>query len=363
MTAIIRNEGKGKRFYGLHFYPGTAEYSEADGSAYRVFLNENTLRKMDASFEGCPVFLQHVDGVEEDIDKLNGETDGWVVRSFYNEIDGKHWVEFVVVTEKALSAINNGWQLSNCYVPTTSGSGGMWNGITYAKEITGGEYEHLAIVPNPRYEESVIMSPEKFKKYNEEKTLELKRLSNEKDKSMKLNIFKRTKVENSTDFDGLVVQLPKSGREVALVTLVAEADAAEEAKGKANVANDLDTVSLKNGEKMTVGDMVAKHQAMCDEIEEMKKKNISFDKDDDEAGEADHVKENDDDDEDDKKKKANEDEDKEDKETKKNDLAVAKAKAKEKAERLRNAERNVEPAPRIDLSMDKVARGKARYGS
>src|SRR5690348_6764085 len=139
---------KGQRFFGMHFYPGVAEYQEPDKEPYRVFLNEETIRRMDPTFEGRPVYVMHVDGVEQSLDKLRGEVDGWVVRSFYNAADGKHWCEFIVVSEKGLRAIKQGMRLSNAYMPTKSAAGGLWNGVSYAKEIVDGEYEHLAIVPN-----------------------------------------------------------------------------------------------------------------------------------------------------------------------------------------------------------------------
>ena len=158
----ISNASKGTIWYGIHFYPGVAEYAEPNEKPFRVFLNEDTLRSMDASFAGRPVFVMHVDGVEDDLDVLRGEADGWVIESFYNAADGKHWCKFIVCSDRGEQAIQRGMKLSNCYLPRQYGQGGLWNGVSYDKEVKGGEYEHLAIVPNPRYEESVILSPRKI---------------------------------------------------------------------------------------------------------------------------------------------------------------------------------------------------------
>jgi len=360
---VIENS-KGQRFFGMHFYPGVAQYSEDGKEPYRVFLNEDTITAMDASFEGKPVFVMHVDEVEQSLDKLRGEADGWVVRSFYNAPDGKHWCEFMVVSERGLRAIKQGMKLSNCYMPKSFGSNGLWNGVSYSKEIKGGEYEHLAIVPNPRYEESVIMAPDEFKKYNDDRLIELKRLANDKSNgkglSMKLQLFKKAKVEN--DLSELSVILPKSGREVTITQMVNEADEKEVSKDmNAGMADLSHKVKLADGSHCNVGELVEKHKLMCDELEAMKKDALgeAEEKEEPKANEEgkEEPKENDEDE--DAKKKALELAAHEDKEIKE-----AKAKnAKEKADRLANAHLAPEETATVDLSEDKVARGRTRYGS
>ncbi len=54
------NNSSGKIMYGMHFYPGLAQYSEPNKEAFKIFLNEDTLRKMDPSFAGKPIFVEHV---------------------------------------------------------------------------------------------------------------------------------------------------------------------------------------------------------------------------------------------------------------------------------------------------------------
>jgi hypothetical protein len=376
---------QGKIFYGMHFYPGVAEYQESGREPYRIFLNEATIRSMGPTFAGRPVFVMHVDDVKEDVDELRKEADGWVIESFFNEADGKHWVKFIAVTEKAEQAIKRGMQLSNCYAPKKFAKGGLWNGVAYLKEVTEGEYEHLAIVPNPRYAESVILTPEKFKQYNEEKFLEIKRLSNAREKSaMKVSLFKRSKVENSAELLEMSVLLPNSKKDVTIQELIEEGDA----RRVSNAADPamLVTIEIDGEEKeVTVSDLVDMvHNAA-------KKKNID---DPDEDGDPGHgkvdmaskdkmnkdeedkdedKKENEDDEEDEempkdkkknKKKKNVDKKDGEDDDGLKNELEVARVKAKEKADKLRNADKNVDDKPaRVEMSADQVARGKARYGS
>ncbi len=392
----IKNS-KGKIYYGLHFYPGVAEYQEPGADPYRVFLNEDTLRKMDPTFAGRPVFVEHVDDVDERVDELRKDADGWVIESFFNAADGKHWVKFLVCSDRGERAIARGMRLSNCYVPKMFGDGGLWNGVSYAKEIRGGEYEHLAIVPNPRYDESVIMSPEEFKAYNDEKSIELKRLANHKKEGagkMAFKLFKRAKVENAIDLEATLVLLPKTNREVSLMTLCNEAD---EKDKKANGDHMVDV----GGTKMTLNELMDKHKAVCDELEGMKaeKANAAAEDDEDDKkenddddmenadddGDEDDKKENGDDDDmenadDDEKAKVTEDKEKEvvaakakngDKKPApkaKNaptaDELEARRKAKEKADRLRNADkRQATAVALVETGEDKIARGKSRYGS
>lgn len=360
---MIKN-AKGTVYYGLHFYSGVAQYSEAGKDPFRVFLNEDTLRSMDASFSGRPVFVMHVEGVEQDLDILRGEADGWVVESFYNAHDGKHWCKFIVCSERGEKAVAQGMKLSNCYLPTKFGKGGLWNGVPYTKEIEGGEYEHLAIVPNPRYEESIILTPEEFKAYNESKKTELAKIANQGE-PMKFKFFKRAKVENSIDLEETMVELPKSKREVSISTLINEMDDHEEKKpkaGEAQMANEEHHVELGEGKKMSVKELkdcynalVAEHSKVKDEGEE---ENDLGSKESKDPGNDDEEKNSEDDVEakgDAKKLVAHEEKEIE---------AEKKKNAKEKADRLRNA--NKRALENDDASYDpfeKLSRGKARYGS
>jgi hypothetical protein len=240
-----------KIFYGLHFYPGVAEYREPGTSPKRVYLNENTLRSMDSTFAGRPVYVRHVEDV--DLQNIQTEADGYVVKSFYNEADGKHWAQFIVVSDKGHEAIAKGWKLSNAYQPKSTGPGGQWNGVDYVQEITSGEYNHLAIVNDPRYNESKILTPEEFKLYNTSKLTELKLVANSKTPERKsmFDFFKKTKVENEK-IEELTVTLPKSGKSITIAELIASADVvtneAEDDKPKQDKEDKSEKKSEEKGE-------------------------------------------------------------------------------------------------------------------
>lgn len=219
--STIKNASQSPQvYYGLHFYPGVAEYREPGAEPYRIFLNETTLRSMDSTFCGCPVYVQHKE--EVNLSKLQEEADGYVIESFYNQADGKHWVKFIIVSDRGHQAVHNGWRLSNAYVPESFGQGGVWNGVDYQKEVIKAHFEHLALVQDPRYAESIVLKPSQFKEYNENQVLELKKVANAKEKPV-FDLFKKTKVEN-TEMSDIIVKLPKSGKEMTLAQLINAAD-------------------------------------------------------------------------------------------------------------------------------------------
>jgi hypothetical protein len=364
----IKNS-QGKVYYGIHFYPGVAQYQDApDQSPYCVYLNEDTIRSMDPTFAGKPIFVEHVDEVEPKLDELRKEADGWVIKSFYNSSDGKHWVEFIITSERGLKAVDRGLRLSNAYVAKKKAAGGLWNGVPYVNEITEGQYEHLAIVNNPRYEESVILTPEEFKRYNEEKLAEIKKFTNSKGDKMsiiKTIFYKKSKVENAIDPE-LSVILPKSGKEKTVSQIINEADESEMNKknGEETMANPEHKVKLHDGSMCNVGELIERHKALNDALEATKKDTKEEELPlEEKPVEVEGDKHNEESDDEGAKKKAlqlAEHEEKEIEEAKKkNELA------KKKADALRNAHlrfENEEPAV-IELPADKVRRGKQLYGS
>lgn len=322
-----------KLYYGLHMVEGVAEYRPAGANPYRVFVSENTIKNMDPSFQGCPVYVGHVDDVNvSEIGTDKDEADGYVVRSFFNQADGKHWVEFLVTTDRGHEAIRNGWKLSNCYVSKNSKGGGQWHGVDYLKEISEAQYEHLAIVQRPRYEESVIMTPEKFKEYNEKKEFELKRIANSnsqpKEKKMgKFSFFKRERVENSADLENMMVDIKGVGQ-------ISISDALSKLEKFSNGYHCNGDERVKVGDKdMAVNELVSKHLEHEEKLLKMEMNSKA-----------------------EEEKKANESKAKEEEEKAKNE--------KETFEKIKNAAVVAKQAaiPGV-LSKDRVLVGQSKYGS
>lgn len=191
--------------------------------------------------------------------------------------------------------------------------------------------------------------------------------------------LKREKVTNSKDFESMSVILPKTKKEVTLTQLINEMDE----HYKKDEGKDPKAPAMANGEhhvmvgddKMSVNDLVSKHMAMKQELEDMKKPK---DNDDDESMDNEDLDGGEEEAQKDKKaadKTENEELDggemeaQKDKKAadktenkKKNELEAKRAEAKKKAEALKNAPFTVIQDP-IKVDLDKAARGKARYGS
>lgn len=237
-------------FYGLHFRSGVAQYKDLENEPI-FYISPDTAKQMDVTFKNKPVFVNHQDDVDlEDITKA----DGIVVRSFYNKYDGNHWAEFIVFTQNAIDHIKRGWRLSNGYIIDNQGSGGRHQGLDYDLEVVNAHYEHLAIVPVPRYGDSVIMTKEEFDRYNETKKAEIKKLHNSQGepKVKVFNLFKPSKVDNQKDLMELNVELPTLGVTKPLGVIINEADMKPEEK----MADLKSMVELENGEKVSVKELM-----------------------------------------------------------------------------------------------------------
>lgn len=369
---LLNGKILGKVYYGLHMYPGVAEYAEKGKEPLRVLVGEDTVKRMNATFPGKPVFVMHV----PEVDPATMQEDGWVAESFFNKLDGKNWVKFLVTTEQGLQAIKKGWRLSNAYIAKSTSGGGVASGVEYQQEVMEGEYEHLAIVPNPRYEESVILTPEEFKAYNAEKESELLKLANAADKpkgeSSMLKLFKRTKVENSADFDQMMVALPESKAEITLTEAVERADKFTNMQG---YASDDHMVKANDDEEMSVKDLKKAYNKLRNEEKERAEAAAKKENDDQECEGEDGAaevekgmgkKENDaeDGDGDADDVKANK------KKNKMKNAREAAIKDTEESDKffneLEDAEKKVKPIQNeddVEMSQTKVQRGKSRYGS
>lgn len=349
---------EGKIYYGLHFASGIATYQGTEGP-YALLVSEKSAKELDQTFPGKPVFVDHIDAITKE--NVKHEAVGYVVESFFNKLDGFHWCKFVITAEEGIQAIEqNRWKLSNAYIPKTFGPGGIWHGTDYAKEVLSGEYEHLAIVQNPRYQESVIMTPEQFKKYNEQKELDLKRLANSKENKgafSMLNFFKKAKVENSTDLESTSVVLPKSKLEVTISKLVNDADEMEVKKHEGAIEANPDHVVKIKDSMVKVGELAKLHEDKCNELEALKKEHEELKAKNSEKKDEEKKEENE---EEHKEEKKNEDVKEEEKEKNEEEKEEKK---QNHLEDLKNAEKLANQGRVLELSMDQIARGKQRYGS
>lgn len=195
-----------KTYYFKHMEKGIAHYPAKD---ITVLINDDALIKMQNTLNNKPIYIEHKDAKEDRVENLERNMHGVVAESFYNKLDGWFWSKVVIFTDKANDLIRKGWLISNSYKATElTQNGGIYHNIPYDLEIKNGIYDHIALVESPRYEGVMILTPEEYKKYNQE--LEIK-LQNSNPNSIKrsknmFNLFKKAKVEATDKVSEIFVE-------------------------------------------------------------------------------------------------------------------------------------------------------------
>lgn len=266
---LANSRSKAQVFYCRHMQAGVAEYQTSDGDTIRYLIDTDPMKRLLATGNGIDVYVYH-----QEVDYTK-DADGYVAESFYNELDGWGWFKFLAVSEAAQKAIADGWSVSNAYSPTELGEGGTKNAVSYDRAILDGEFTHLAIVPNPRYEDAKIFTPEEFKAYQAEKKAALCELQNSKDNEkgatkMKLMFWKKTEVKNAEEADHTLTEVEVDGETRLLSELIeAVEEAAHEAKEAADKVEEVVeevidlTAKVKVGdEEVEVGELINRYKAI-----------------------------------------------------------------------------------------------------
>ncbi|MGB2578979.1 hypothetical protein AAIR98_000898 [Elusimicrobium simillimum] len=332
-----------KVYYCKHIAAGVCGYEDET-----ILITNDTLKKMDATFAGKPVYVDHQ---KVQLETLQQDADGYVAESFFLPEDGCHWAKFIVVSDKGHEAVDKGFAVSNAYIPESFGVGGEWHNIKYNREITDGYYTHLALVANPRYEEAEIMTPEDFKAYKEAKRAQLNQLQNSKDdakekKSMAnpFKLFTRKEVTNSEELSEAMVEL-KDGKTMSIKEIInaVEETKKEEEKEKEDKKNEEEVLSKKikvNGEEITVKELIDCYEASMENEEEVEEEEVVVKKD--------------------KKNTDKEEEKEEDEKKDKKNSKLSHFDALLNAAEKHNAKKD---GIVIDTVDRKLARGQERYGS
>lgn len=309
-------------YYARHMQEGVVNYPETNEVN---LITNDTLTEMAKTFEGKPVFVGHQD---VDLANLKAQADGYVTCCFYNKYDGWWWLKFIAVSDEAKDAIKQGWKVSNCYENFVRGAGGTWHGVEYDSELLGSEigYEHLAIVENPRYEGAIILTENAYNDYIEDLKSKLEKKMNSKMEVKPMFKLFQKKI-NEVSVDDIYVDLGGGGHMLLKEALdkfeeLRNADAEEEAKANRKFANADDEVSLHDGSKVKVSEIIERLNK-CNEEEtkkEEEKANEEAEEEDKETpppAKEEEEKANEEPDEEEKENKCNEDEEEEEKEEEK----------------------------------------------
>ena len=156
-------KGKGRIFISRFIEPGVAHYEEFGD----VLITKETLDKFIHTMVGCPVIIKH-----KDIDDKNADEErvGVVSRVWFNEIDGWYYCEGIIWNKQAIDLVKNqDWSVSCTYDFDSDKQPKTHNGKNIDMEFTGGEFLHLALVPNPRYERAnIVMNSKESENENDE---------------------------------------------------------------------------------------------------------------------------------------------------------------------------------------------------
>lgn len=143
--------GKGRKFISRFIEAGVAHYEQFGD----VLITKETLDKFIQTMVGCPVIIKHKDITDQNADK---ERVGVVSRVWFDENDGWFYCEGVIWDKQAIDLVKNqGWNVSCTYDFESDFQKGTYHGKEIDMEFTGGEFLHLALVPNPRYERATII--------------------------------------------------------------------------------------------------------------------------------------------------------------------------------------------------------------
>lgn len=332
-------------YYCRHMEPGLCGYDKE-----KILVDSDAMKNMNPTFSGKPVYVGHQ---KVDVSKIQEQADGYVIESFYNELDGWSWAKFIVVSDKGKDAIARGWAVSNAYIPSEFASGGQSHAIDFERKIVNANYTHLAIVPDPRYEGAKIFTPEQYKAYCVDKKAHLDEMKNSKGATkMFKKLFKteQKEVTNAADIDDSTMIELQNGKTVSLKEMI---ETVQNAKTKKNSEDEekkekeklnADTEVDVGGEKMPLSQLMnryanAQKENAADEEKSKKEKD---------------EKEN-------SEKKNAEDEKKKDADKKKEDEEKANAKTFEEMKNARG--KSGSGFVHVDTQMDQMARGKANYGS
>lgn len=306
------------RIYSCRFLEaGVVAYPEDNET---ILLKQENLAAIAYKFKGAPVIIGH----EDFWDNYRGELNvGYITKVYLND-DGWAWCDFVVDNEEAISLIEEkGYSVSCSYYASEWKKGGIYHNIPYDREITAGEAVHLALVPNPRYEDAFIIknskSGEKMKFIFKKKEKELPK--NNADENVQEIELENALVEIGDEKIAVkdMIECFKNSKEE-------EKEEEKENECKENLLNEDDEIEV-DGEKIKVAELMKVYK-------ENKKKNEE-DKEEDKKAKENALKEK-----------------------SFNDLKQAKENADNEALKNNSSSQKI-----YFTNSDKIANGKKLYGS
>jgi hypothetical protein len=245
-----------KRYRAKFIEPGIISYE--DVNAGKVFVSREALDRMRNSFIGMPVInWEHKDITPEEAFNMSDEEMKSVADGIISAVgvtdDGWDYADMLIWDLETQENIDsNGFSISCAYIPTEVGAAGTYHGIDYNEEVVNGQYTHMAVVQNPRYERATIFENAK-----------------QGEKTMAKRIFKFFKndappkeeppKEEKVNMDDSVVEI--DGQQVPVSELIKVWQGEQAEKGATqNVLNAEDEVDI-DGKKVKASELAACYKA------------------------------------------------------------------------------------------------------
>lgn len=147
----VEKKGKGRKFVSRFIEAGVAHYQEFGD----VLITKETLDKFIQTMVGCPLIINHKEITDKNADK---ERVGVISNVWYNEADGWYYCDGIIWDAQAIDLVKNqGWSVSCTYDFVSDNQEKLHNGKKIDLEFIDGNFLHLALVPNPRYERANIV--------------------------------------------------------------------------------------------------------------------------------------------------------------------------------------------------------------
>lgn len=331
-----------KFYFVRHMQAGLCGYEDET-----ILVDNDAMRRLGETFNGKPVYIDHRD---VDLDTMKADAVGYVTDTWIDGNDGWLWSKIMVTDDEAHEVLANGWAVSNAYIPTEWGDGGLKHNLPYDRRVINGEFTHLALVDNPRYEDAKVYTPSQYEARNNQLMNSLASKPTEEKKGFIMKFFKNKKEEVSNASDADTLEYTNAKGETVEVAVSEMVNAIENAQKQER------TVKV-NGKEMKLSDVVKAYEAL-----NAKKGKKNEDDEDEMENESDEDEKENMSDEDDYENESDEEMENEDDEDEK-EAAKGKKNSKDHFKTLSNAsKRNSFQPITIDTTAAKLARA-AKYGS
>ena len=225
--------------------PGLVSYKDVDAGI--ALLKKEAIDGGLSSFPGKPVCIDHYEITPSNYEKYRK---GNVVKAYYNPTDGWFYADFIVDDDEAIDCIENkGYSVSCAYNVLECGDGGLYQDLPYDGEITKISFTHLALVTQPRYEESAILEQMPLMLVNGK--IKAHNISNQEEQKM-FKLFQKNKEGEQKEVSAFVLV---NGKQVSMEDLLtAYNEKGEMDKKELYQAKDDDIVDIA-GKKVSIGEM------------------------------------------------------------------------------------------------------------